>query len=187
MPITDATPPPAKGMGNVSSRTVSRKTSNLTQEREECVAQLGMFAQVPLIATRQFADAGAIGVYWPSIAHELAVLAETQEPIARVIDPLMTVGPYAGLIAAALPMVMQFAVNHGRIKPGSMRTVPASVLQAQVETSMAQTELHALRMQQEAEEQAARARAEIQQSRDAVAKAEREANRIPESADAPTG
>jgi len=125
---------------------------------------------VPLVATKQLADAAAIGMHWPKLAHEIAVLAETQEAVANVIDPLMKVGPFAGLIAAAIPLAMQLAVNHGRMKPGQMGTVPAVSLQSQMETAMAQAELQALRMQQEAEEQAARARAEIQASRDNIAK-----------------
>ena len=175
MPITSA-PPPPRNTPNVSSAGASptRRTPKVTQEREELVASLGMFAQMPLVMTKQLADAAAIGLHWPKIAHEVAVLAETQEPIANLIDPLIKVGPYAGLIAAVMPFAMQIAVNHGRLKPGSMGTVPAVSLEAQMETSMAQAELHALQVQQEAEEQAARVRAEIQQSRNALADAMRD-------------
>src|SRR5580700_8256470 len=110
MPITSA-PPPPRNTANISGASPSKATPRVTKEREEAVAQLGMFAQVPLIATKQLADAATIGIHWPKISHEVAVLAETQESIANVIDPLMKVGPYAALIAAALPMLMQLAVN----------------------------------------------------------------------------
>ena len=168
MPVTvNSTPPPPKGMSNVSSAggTAKRSTPKVTQEREELVAQLGMFAQVPLIATRQFADAGAIALHWPGVAKEVARLAETQEPIARLIDPLLQVGPYAGLIAAVLPLAMQLAVNHGRIKPGSMGTVPAVSLSSQVETAMAQQELASMRAQLDAEREANQAKEDIQAAR----------------------
>jgi hypothetical protein len=124
-----------------------------------------MFAQLPLLATKQYADAGAITQYWPTIAKELAELAETQEPIARVIDPLLQVGPFAGLIAAVLPLAMQLAVNHGRIKPGALGTVPATTLASQVETSMALQDLQAAQLQLEAEKQAAAAKQEINEAR----------------------
>ena len=168
MPITSvASAPPPKNSSNTSSN--NRPSSRVTKEREELVAQLGMFAQVPLIATRQFADAGAIALHWPSVAKELAHLAETQEPIARIIDPLIQVGPYAGLIAAVLPLAMQLAVNHGRIKPGSLGTVPGVALASQIETAMARQELAAMHDQMEAERQAAESRAEIERMRKDIA------------------
>jgi hypothetical protein len=175
MPIEFAAPPPKSTPNTSGASSPSRRaTPRLTAEREEAVAQLGMFAQVPLMATRQLADAAAIGIYWPKISHEVAKLAESQESVAQVIDPLIRVGPYAGLIAATLPLVMQLAVNHGRVKPGIAGTVPAVSLQSQMETEIAKAELHALRVQQEAEEQAAAARKEIQASRDALNKAQME-------------
>jgi hypothetical protein len=175
MPII-STPPPAKSNTNSSGKTstVARATPRVTHEREEMVAQLGMFAQVPLLATKQLADAATIGLHWPKIAHELAVLAETQEAIANVIDPLIKVGPFAGLIAAAIPLVMQLGVNHGRLKPGSMGTVPAVALQSQMEASMAKVELEAMRAQLEAEKEANAARREIDNSRRALADAMRD-------------
>lgn len=162
MPIVDNAPPPARNTPNTASKIATPKR---TKEREEMVAQLGMFAQVPLLATKQFADAGAIGVHWPKIAHEVAVLAESQEAVANAIDPLIKVGPYAGLIAAVLPLAMQIAVNHNRIKPGNMGTVPAVALASQVESAMAQEELRAMRQQLEAEREAAAIRAEIANER----------------------
>lgn len=167
MPIVDNGPPPPRSTPNTtSSSRVS--TPRVTREREGMVAQLGMFAQVPLLATKQFADAGAVGLHWPKIAHELAVLAESQEAVANVIDPLIRVGPYAGLIAAVLPLAMQLAVNHNRIKPGSMGTVPSVSLSSQVESAMAQEELRAMRSQLEAEREAAAIRAEIENERKAM-------------------
>lgn len=177
MPIVDNTPPPSRSTPNISSGSGPRKVSTpkVTAEREEMVAQLGMFAQVPLMATKQFADAGAIGIYWPKIAKEVAKLAETEEAVANVIDPLIRVGPYAGLIAAVLPLAMQIAVNHNRIKPGAMGTVPAVSLASQVESAMAQEELRAMRQQLEAEREAAAIRAEIENERKAM-----QANNVPE-------
>jgi hypothetical protein len=120
---------------------------------------------VPLLATKQYADAGALGLHWPNIAHEVAELAESQEAIANLIDPLMKVGPYTALVAAVLPFFMQIAVNHGRVAPGSMGTVPASSLEAQIKTSMAQAELESLRVQAQAERASAAMRQEMEESR----------------------
>lgn len=182
MPIV-STPPPPRNTPNGASGTPARTTPKVTKAREEAVASLGMFAQVPLLATKQLADAATIGEHWPKISHEIAVLAETQEPVANLIDPLMKVGPYAALIAAALPMAMQLAVNHNRLKPGMGGTVPATQLEAQMQTSMAHAELESLRAQQEAEQQAMRVRREIEESRRALADAMQDHAR--ETADVP--
>lgn len=168
MPVEFAAPPPSRNTPNVSSGTAKASKAvqaRETAEREEAVAQLGMFAQVPLLATKQLADAAAVGMHWPGIAKEVAKLAESQEAVANLIDPLIKVGPYAGLIAATLPLVMQLAVNHGRVKPGSMGTVPAVSLQSKMETAIAQEELKAMRVQLEAEREAQAIRAEIENER----------------------
>lgn len=172
MPIV-STPPPV-GAQRQASKPTSSKKQTLTEQRIDAINGLGQLAQVPLLATKQYADAGAVGMYWPGISKELATLAESQPAIANVIDPLMKVGPYTGLVAAILPFLMQIAVNHNRIQPGSMGTVPATTLEAQIKTSMAEAELHALRTQMEAEEQAARMRQEMEQSRAALADAMRD-------------
>lgn len=170
MPITDATPPPA-GTPRKSSaaRVVSRVP--LKEQRQDAITGIGQLMQVPLMATRQYADAGAVGVYWPNIAKEVAELADSQEAIAKLIDPLIKIGPYTGLVAAVLPFLMQIGVNHGRIPAGSMGTVPASTLAAQIETSIAHAELEALRSQMQAEKAAAAMREEIRDNREQMEKA----------------
>lgn len=169
MPITN-NPPPVKGTISTSARP-ARKIAATTAKRTEAISQLGMFAQVPLIATRQFADVGAINLHWPKISEEIAKLADQDEQVAKIIDPLLQVGPYAGLIAAVLPLVMQVAVNHGRMSPGAMGTQPKSALSAQVESALAQQELEALQIQLQAERDSAKMRKEIEDSRKAMADA----------------
>ena len=165
MPITNA-PPPVKG--NVTVKAV--KSNKKAAEREEALNGIGQIVQVPLIATKQFADAGALSLYWPPIAKEVAILAESNEQIAKLIDPLIQVGPYTALIAATLPFVMQLAVNHGMVAPGAMGTVPAQVLSAQIETAMLRSELEAMKAQKEAEDQSREFKAEMQRSRDEIAR-----------------
>lgn len=152
-------------MGAAKAKPAPVKKLSLKEQRQDAITGLGQLAQVPLLATKQYADAGAVGMYWPGISKEIAELADTQPAIASVIDPLMKIGPYTGLVAAILPFLMQIAVNHNRVAPGSMGTVPATTLEAQIKTSMAESELHALQMQQEAEEQAARMRREMEESK----------------------
>jgi hypothetical protein len=161
MPVISA-PPPRK---TVTRPAAPVKESELTRDRREALAGFGQLAQVPLIALRQFADAGAVGQYVPAIAGELAKLAETQEQVAAFIDPLIKVGPYTGLVAVVLPFLLQIGVNHNRVPAGAMGTVPASTLSAVVETQLAQQELEALTLQKQAEEKAELMREEIAENR----------------------
>jgi hypothetical protein len=104
-------------------------------------------------------------MHWPGISSELAGLAESQPAIANVIDPLIKVGPYTGLVMAVLPFLVQIGVNHGRLAAGAMGTVPGNSLSAQVEASLAQAELEALSAQLNAEKQAQKLRDEISLAR----------------------
>lgn len=168
MPISNAAPPPPRKPAAPKTPPKPQAESQLTKDRREALTGLGQLAQVPLMAFRQFADAGAVGIHVPVIARELAVLAETQEQIAAFIDPLIKAGPYFGLVTAVLPFALQVGVNHGRVPAGSMGTVPAVTLQAQVEASLAQAELAALTAQKQAEEAAEAMREQIAESRRAM-------------------
>lgn len=173
---TAGSAPALKTTKNVSSTaTKAPKESTLTKDRAEALTSLGQFAQVPLIATKQFADAGAVSMYWPGVATELAKLAETQPAIAKLVDPLMQVGPYSAIIMAVLPFVLQIGVNHKMVSPGAMGTVPATTLSSQVEASLARQELEALTIQRDAEKEAAEMRAEIAASRKALTELSQEA------------
>jgi hypothetical protein len=162
VPITNQPPP----VNPAAKAAKPKADSAVTKARAETLVSLGQIAQVPLIATKQFADAGAVALHWPNVAREVARLAESQPQIAKLVDPLMQVGPYAGLITAVLPFVLQLGVNHGRVPAGAMGTVPATSLAAQIETSLAKQELEALKIQFDAEKEANDTRAEIQKQRD---------------------
>ena len=168
MPFTSAPPPPVK---KTAPRSV--KESSVLNERTDALNGIAQIVQLPLIAIHWYADVGALTIHWPNVAREVATLAESQEKIAALIDPLIRIGPYTALIAAGLPLVMQVAVNHGTMPAGAMGTVPATALAAQVETAMAQQELESLRLQMEAEKAAAVMRSEIEKSRRAMAEAMR--------------
>ena len=166
MPITNAPPPIS---GTKRSTAAPKKSTSVKQDRKEALEGFGQLAQVPLIATKQYADVGAFSVHWPNVAREVAELAESQPVIANVIDPLIKIGPYTGLVAAILPFVMQIAVNHGRVAAGALGTVPANSLAAQVEAGLAQAEIEALQTQLQAEQAAQKMRDQIKAQRKAMA------------------
>jgi hypothetical protein len=165
MPITNAGPPPATKTTPKPTAPKTAKDSALNAARTDALNGFGQLAQVPLIATKMYADAGAVGQYWPKIAKEIANLADSQDQIAKLIDPLIQVGPYTGLITAVLPFVLQIGVNHGRVSAGAMGTVPKETLSSQVETALAQAQLEALKTQRDAENAARAMRQEIASAR----------------------
>lgn len=167
MPITNPAPP-VKATAN--RPTAAQKKAELTASgkltaRTEAIASLGQFAQMPLMITKQFADAGAISLHWPKISEEIAKLADSNEQVAKIVDPLMQVGPYAGLIAAVMPFVVQILVNHGRVPAGAAGSVPATTLASQVEAGLAENELQALIIQRDAERKSAEVRKQIETAR----------------------
>jgi hypothetical protein len=172
MPITNSVAPPAVKKPAATAKPVA--VSKLTEDRRDALNGLLQLAQVPLIAMGLYADSGAVGAYGPGIARELALLAEKDKAVAAAIDPLIKIGPYTGLVAAVLPLILQIGVNHGRIPPGTMGTVSGDMLTAQVQAELAQVELAALTAQRDAKRAADKMRADIAEeyrllSEDAVA------------------
>ena len=159
MPIS-TTPPPPKNTR--TPKAVPPPPADKQAERSDGLQGYAAIGQAILIGTRQYADAGAITVFFPKLADEVAKLAATDERVAGWIDPIIQAGPATAVIAAALPLVMQFAVNHGWMKPGGMGTVSRETLASKVELGIAQMQAQAYREQLQAEEEAARIREEIQ-------------------------
>ena len=154
--------PPAKTRAVKAAPAV---TPAVTEARAATLIDLASIPVAVCIATGNLADAGTIEIYWPRLSQEIAKLAEKQEEIGRLIDPLMKIGPYTGLLAVALPMAMQFAVNHGKGSVGAMGTVSPDLLSAQIELRIAKAEAEALRAQADAEREARETRAEIEKAR----------------------
>lgn len=158
MPITAA---PAAPPARKTSAPPAKRSASKLAEREEAIGGLGQIAQGVLIATRQYADAGAVGLHFPAIAHEVAKLADTDERIAKLVDPILQVGPYAGLLAAVMPLVMQLAANHGRVQAGIMGTVAPDALEAQVKTAVTRAAVQAKKEQRAMEAELKRMEAEL--------------------------
>jgi hypothetical protein len=87
--------------------------AELRQEALDGVLQIGQFIA---LAFGQFADAGAIGLHGQPMADEAVKLAENDSRVAAKVDLLIQVGPYAGFITAAIPLLAQLLVNHKLLK-----------------------------------------------------------------------
>lgn len=139
--------PPAKDDGPPKTK------KELRQEAVDGILQLAQFG---CLAFGQFADAGAIGMHGPPIAAEVVELAETNSKVASKVDLLIEVGPYAGLVAAALPFLAQLFVNHGVFKAeqfANAGVVTPQTLESQMKTQMMQRAMAAMREQQRIEDE----------------------------------
>lgn len=150
------TPPPAAKRRGRPPGSTNKATTNATPRmsslelRYQGVQGIGQLIQGGLMLTKNYADAAAVGMHWDGVAKEVATLAEAEPAVARVIDLVIQAGPYAGLIAAVMPLAMQIAANHGMIPAGATGVVPPEVLQSQMEAQILRQQAEALRERQQA-------------------------------------
>jgi len=180
MPIdTTSAPPPVSKSGKTTPITTQAKPPRQQKVKEQKApsGKLGARAEAlngfmqagafGLIVAGQPADAGALGKYGPGIADEAAKLAEQNDGVARVIDYVTEVGPYAGLFTAAMPLVLQLLANHGVMKPEQLAgagVVPPEALAAEVKADLARMQMEALRAQNAAEADLAQMQQEAAES-----------------------
>ena len=161
-------PPPPK----TSRPAPERKASPKTKAREEAANGVGQLLAFGCMVTGNLADAGALGMHWPNVAHELAAVAESDERMAKGLDYLLEVGPYGNLIVVVLPLVAQVLANHKIVKAESLAgagVVHPEALEAQVKTDMARQAAEAIRQQQAAEAEMRRLHAEMNGFADSMA------------------
>jgi hypothetical protein len=135
------------------------------KDRVEGVNGIFQLAGLGFIMTGQFADAGAVSLHGPAISNEVVNLAEGDDRIAAVVDKLLQVGPYAGLVAAVMPLVLQILANHKIVpadKLGAAGVKLPETLESEVKTAMELQALEALRQQMAMEEELAEQRANFE-------------------------
>jgi hypothetical protein len=127
----------------------------IDERRKEALDGVMQLAQFGCLAFGNFADAGAIGLHGPPLVKEGVDLAGKNKAVAAKVDLLIEYGPYAGLVAAALPFVVQILCNHGLLKANQWANagvVSAETLEYQMKATIAEQQMDALRKQREAEE-----------------------------------
>lgn len=135
--------------------------AELRQEALNGVLQVG---QLATLAFGQFSDAGAIGMHGPKLASEVVALAENNSKVASKVDLLIEIGPYAGIVAAAIPFLAQLFVNHGIVKAemfANAGVVPPEQLEQQMKLTMMHQALEVQRQQMEMQREMEEARAEF--------------------------
>lgn len=168
MPIdmSAAKAPPRRTSAGSKPRVLAPPAKTIRDMREEGLQGLGQLAQGILMMGQQYADAGAVGMHFPAVATELANLADQYEVIAKPIDILIQTGPFAALIAAGLPLVMQIAANHKLIdaeRTIGSSVVPPEVLESQMKANISRMQAAAMRERQEAIREAQQAESEMAQ------------------------
>lgn len=137
-------PPPT--VTKTRTKTATPKSTAQLEVREEGLNGIGQIASFLCLMTSNIADAGAIATHGPGLAHEAAVLAETNKYAAKGIDLLVGVGPFAAILAAAAPLLLQIAVNHKKM-PASPALLQFGVQSP--ETMEAQARIRVMEMQAE--------------------------------------
>jgi hypothetical protein len=99
------------------------------EKRAEGLLGYGQIAELPLAMFGQFADVQTIEEQGPAFCAAIAEYCEAEEKAGAVIDKIVAAGPVAVLVTACLPLVLQFAVNHGIGKAGMMGTVLPELLE----------------------------------------------------------
>lgn len=147
-----AGPPPPRS--DTPRRAPEKRATGRQKAREEAANGIGQILSFGFMVAGQLADAGAIGLHWPNIAHEAAAVAETDQRMAKGLDYLLEVGPYGNLIVVCLPLVGQLLANHKVVKPEALAgagVVHPEALEADVKASMARQAAEAVRQQRQAE------------------------------------
>lgn len=165
MPVEPATPktPAAK---TPRARTVSTIGKTRTVIREEALAGIGQMLSLGAVMKGWYADAGAIAQHGPALCHELALMGESNEQVASWLDYLTQAGPAMGLMKAGLPLIMQFAANHGRLDvknlPPEAGIIEPELLEKKVRAEMEVASASILAEIRQLEKKAAEARQVIQ-------------------------
>ena len=139
MPIEPAKPPAPAAKARKPAAIAPTRTSR-RDTRENAINEVG--GGISLIAAMKgwYADAGTIAMHGPKFAKELALVADDNEQIATWLDYLTQSGPWLGVMKAALPMILQFAANHGRIDvsklPPDAGVVEPKILEERVRAEM---------------------------------------------------
>lgn len=164
--MSAAKAPPRKRAANAPRQMqVVTQEKSVTEQRAEGLIQLSGIGQALCVMVGNYADAAAIGRFFPPIAVESAKLADDYDIVARPIDLLIQAGPFTAILAAGLPFALQIMANHGRLdasKLAGQGVVPPEVLEAQMRAEMMRQQAQAMAEQQKALNEARQAQAEYE-------------------------
>ncbi|SRR6266851_206565 len=173
MPITapkDARTPVKRAVPRKAAQPLAEKQDPV-KSRQENINGFGSLFATLLVMRGQYADAGAISIHLPPLSKALAEAADSDEKLASLLDSGNTVSPYMAIAAAAMPLMMQFLANHGRIDAekaaGLGGIMSPDALEAKVRNDLEKQKIELLREAREAKETSAALLAEMQAEKQA--------------------
>jgi len=113
------------------------KAKGKGSDRKDAILGLFQIVSLPLAAGAATgsvpftADLVTVDVYADPVADAFDKLADQHKGVAAVLDKLAEVGPYGLVIGALAPMILQIAVNHGALPPGTAGTADPDDLVAE--------------------------------------------------------
>lgn len=164
MPVDTSAKPPSPARRTATRKPSPAVVADPASSREQGLAGWAQIGSLAAVMRGWLADAMTIEMHAPGIIRETVRLADTNEQIARGVDYLCATGPYTALIAVAIPMIMQFGVNHNRIPEsaaGMGGILPPDVLETQMRQKLELIRLQAAKNAEEARREAERIRGEL--------------------------
>jgi len=138
---------------NTRARATAAPRKTLNESRNEAVSGIFQLVGFGCVVTGNYADAAAIGMHADPISGEIVKLGAQNEQIGKGIDYLNQVGPYAGLISAVMPLVLQLLANHGRLDASKVPGLSSpQVLEAKVKAQMATQAAEEMRQAKQAQD-----------------------------------
>lgn len=146
-------PPPPRKTPNTAAQTkavakIEVENAERRQRRVDGVNSIASAIQMGLLATKQTADAGAINRHAPALSNAIVDYAEGNDSFGNSLDKLSDVSPLAGIMMAAVPLVLQVAVNHGLFGMKAEQLATAGVVTP--ETLISESNEYLMQMQTEA-------------------------------------
>jgi hypothetical protein len=167
VPVEPARPsaPAARKPSVSSGRTVAPVHSVRTTTRENGLTDWAKLFSLGAVMRGWYADAGAISEHGPKLAHEIALMAESNEQFAKYCDYLTETGPIMGIASAFLPLALQLLANHGRIDasklPPEAGIVKPELLEKKVRAEMELANAQILKKIQEITQEAEKTQREL--------------------------
>ena len=161
------TPPPPRKAAQTAAQTkavakVEVENAERRKRRVDGVNSIASAIQMGLLATKQTADAGAINRHAPSLSNAIVDYAEGNDAFGNSLDKLSDVSPLAGIMMAAVPLVLQISVNHGLFGLKAEQLATAGVVTPQ--TLISESNEYLMTIQTQAMQREMQAAQELQQT-----------------------
>lgn len=155
MPVnySDATPPKRTPQKRATPAPKTTSSETVRRDREDAVNGVFQLAGVIAMAFGKWADAGAINTHGPGITTETVKLADKYDSIGKSIDALAQVSPFAGLVAAVSPLLIQLAANHKMISPTQGAALGATDPESLAQQMQIQAQRQAIQLQMQIAEE----------------------------------